>query len=380
MNASGEWPRAYPLEGGGFRVSDQMSDPINYRRHGLVDASSIMLASTDFGFGAAMDLSGAAVETSKSVFDGATAWLNSPPLTAADLRGKVVLVDFWTYTCVNWLRTLPYVRAWAEKYKDQGLVVIGVHTPEFPFEHDIENVRRAAKDMRVAYPIAIDNEYAVWNGFDNHYWPALYLLDAQGRLRHFHFGEGGYQQAEEYIQRLLAEAGATGVGRGLVAVEARGPEVEADLDDLESLETYVGYERAENFASPGGAAYDERHVYAAPARLSLNRWALVGDWTVAPQVASLNAANGKLVFRFHARDLNLAMGPAARGTPVRFHVLIDGQPPHAAHGGDVDEQGNGAALDQRLYQLIRQPKPIVDRQFEIEFLDSGVEVCVFTFG
>ena len=311
---------------------------------------------------------------------GATAWLNSPPLTAADLRGKVVLVDFWTYTCINWLRTLPYVRAWAEKYKEQGLVVIGVHTPEFTFEHDLENVRRAARDMRVDYPIAIDNDYVIWSAFNNHYWPALYLVDAQGHIRYHHFGEGDYEQSEMIIQQLLAEAGMGGSSHELVSVDAQGAEVAADWRDLRSPENYVGYERTENFASPGAAILDTPHVYAAPARLGLNEWALAGEWTAGKQATLLNAANGRIAYGFHARDLNLVMGPAARGTSVPFRVLIDGQPPGAAHGIDVDDQGNGTVTDQRLYQLIRQAQPIVDRQFEIEFLDSGMEAFAFTFG
>ena len=253
--------------------------------------------------------------------DGATAWLNSAPLTTEGLRGKVVAVDFWTYTCINWLRTLPYVRAWAEKYRDHGLVVIGVHTPEFPFEHDIENVRRAVKEMRVTYPVAIDNDYAIWDAFDNHYWPALYLVDAQGRIRHHQFGEGDYDEAERVIQQLLAEAGDENVGRDLVAVDARGAEVAADWEHLASGENYVGYERTESFASPGGAVLDERHVYTVPERLSRNQWALAGDWTMEPGFAALNAANGRIAYRFHARDLHLVMGPAARGTSVRFRVL-----------------------------------------------------------
>ncbi len=256
-----------------------MSDQINYRRHGLVDASSIALASTDFRIRDAANISDAAFERSMPSLDGATAWLNSPPLTAADLRGHVVLVDFWTYTCINWLRTLPYVRAWSEKYQDQGVVVIGVHTPEFTFEHDLENVRRAAKDMRVAYPIAIDNTYAIWDAFNNHFWPALYLVDAQGRIRHHQFGEGNYEQAERIILQLLAEAGDDSVGHDLVTVDARGAEVAADWDHLASRETYVGYERAENFVSPGGAILGERRVYTAPAQLSRNEWALVGQLT-----------------------------------------------------------------------------------------------------
>src|SRR3989442_6584185 len=311
---------------------------------------------------------------------GATASLNSPPLSAAGLRGKVVLIDFWTYTCINWLRTLPYVRAWAEKYRDHGVVVIGVHTPEFSFEHDIENVRRAAQDMRIAYPIAIDNDYAIWSAFNNHYWPALYLVDAQGRIRYHQFGEGAYEQSEMILQQLLAEAGIGGIAHELVSVEAQGAEAAADWGDLRSPENYVGYERTENFASPGGAVLDQPRVYAAPARFSLNHWALAGEWTVEREATVLNKANGRIAYRIHARDLHLVMGPAARGTSVRFRVFIDGQPPGAAHGLDVDEQGNGTATEQRLYQLIRHPKPIADRQFEIEFLDSGVAAFAFTFG
>jgi thiol-disulfide isomerase/thioredoxin len=311
---------------------------------------------------------------------GASGWLNSPPLTPEGLRGKVVLVQVWTYSCINWLRTLPYVRAWAEKYKDQGLVVIGVHSPEFGFEHDIDNVRWAAKDMKVEYPIALDNDFAVWRAFDNHYWPALYFVDAKGHIRHHHFGEGQYDQSELVIQQLLAEAGGGDIGHGLVSVDALGAEAAADWGNLKSPEAYVGYERSENFESPGGAARDQRHVYGVPAKLKLNHWALSGDWTVGKQATVLQKANGRITYRFHARDLHLIMGPAARGTSVRFRVLIDGQPPGAAHGLDVDDQGYGTVTEQRLYQLIRQPKPIGDRQFDIEFLDSGVETFVFTFG
>jgi thiol-disulfide isomerase/thioredoxin len=311
---------------------------------------------------------------------GATGWLNSPPLTAAGLRGKVVLIDVWTYTCINWLRTLPYVRAWAEKYRNQGLVVIGVHSPEFAFEKNVDNVRRAAKDMRVDYPIAVDSDHAIWRALKNEYWPALYVVDAQGRIRHHQFGEGEYEQSERIIQQLLAEAGAGGIGRDLVSVDPRGAEVAADWGNLKSPENYVGYERTENFASRGGAVLDKPHVYVAPARLKLNDWALSGDWTVAKKLTALNKPNGRIAYRFHARDLHLVMGPAAQGTSVRFRVLIDGQPPGAAHGIDVDDQGNGTVTEQRLYQLIRQPKPVADRQFEIEFLDPGVEAFAFTFG
>jgi thiol-disulfide isomerase/thioredoxin len=320
------------------------------------------------------------VQGELSSLSSATEWLNSPPLSAADLRGKIVLIDFWTYTCINWLRSLPYVRAWAEKYRDQGLVVIGVHTPEFAFEKDIDNVRRAAQDMRLAYPIAIDNDYAIWRGFKNQYWPALYFVDAQGRTRHHQFGEGAYEQAEKTIQQLLAGAGAGGIGHDLVAVDARGVEAAADWASLKSPENYVGYERTEGFASPGGAILGKRRVYATPAQLSLNRWALSGDWTVEKQATVLNEANGRIVYHFYARDLHLVMGPTMRGTSVRFRVRIDGQPPVAAHGTDVDDQGNGTVVEQRLYQLIRQSKPVADRQFEIEFLDPGVEAYAFTFG
>ncbi len=310
----------------------------------------------------------------------ANEWLNSPPLTASALRGKVVLIDFWTYTCINWLRTLPYVRAWDEKYRNQGLVVIGVHAPEFAFEKNVSNVRRAVKDMRIDYPVAVDSDHVIWRAFKNQYWPALYFIDSQGRVRHHHFGEGSYEQSEMIIQELLAEAGIGGIDRKSVSVDARGIEAAADWGSLKSPENYVGYERTQNFASPGGAVLDKPRMYVLPARVRLNEWALSGDWTVKKEAAVLNKPNGSIAYRFHARDLHLVMGPAAPGTSVRFRVLIDGQPPGAAHGIDVDEQGDGTVSEQRLYQLIRQPKPIGDRQFEIEFLGSGVEVFAFTFG
>jgi thiol-disulfide isomerase/thioredoxin len=313
--------------------------------------------------------------------DGATGWLNSPPLIAAGLRGKVVLVDFWTYTCINWLRTLPYLRAWAERYQDHGLVVIGVHTPEFDFEHDLDNVRREAKRLRVGYPIAVDSDYAIWDAFDNHYWPALYVVDAQGQIRHHRFGEGDYDQSEMVLQRLLTEAGSAGdIGQGLVAVDPGGVEAAADWDSLRSPENYLGAARTENFASANGAVLGTGQVYAVPARLRLNHWALSGDWTVNPQAIVGNQAEGRLVYRFHARDLHLVMAPAARGTPVRFRVRIDGEPPGAAHGADVDDQGDGTLTDPRLYQLIRQPGPVTERTFEITFLDPGVQAYAFTFG
>jgi hypothetical protein len=259
-------------------------------------------------------------------------------------------------------------------------VVIGVHAPEFAFEKDLNNVRRAVKDLGVGYPVAVDNDHVIWRAFKNQYWPALYFIDAQGRVRHHHFGEGSYEQSEMIIQELLAEAGATGVSRELVSVDAKGIEAAADWRSLKSGENYVGYERTENFASPGGAALNKPRAYELPARLRLNEWALSGDWTVKNQAVMLNKPHGRIAYRFHARDLHLVMGPAAPGTPVRFRVLIDGQPPAAAHGIDVDAQGNGAITDQPLYQLIRQPNPIADRQFEIEFLESGAEAFAFTFG
>jgi thiol-disulfide isomerase/thioredoxin len=307
-------------------------------------------------------------------------WLNSPPLTASALRGKVVLVDFWTYTCINWLRTLPYVRAWYEKYRDQGLVVIGVHAPEFSFEKTPSNVRFAVKDMRIEYPVAVDSEHVIWRAFRNNYWPALYFVDAQGRVRHQQFGEGAYDQSEMVIQQLLREAGAADVGMETVLVDGRELEAAPDWASLRSGENYVGYERTQNFASPGGGVLDKARMYELPARLRLNEWALSGDWTVKKEATALNKANGRIAYRFHARDLHLVMGPKTPGTPVRFRVRIDGQAPGAAHGSDVDEQGNGTVTQQRLHQLIRQTKPITDRQFEIEFLDPDVEAFAFTFG
>jgi thiol-disulfide isomerase/thioredoxin len=313
-------------------------------------------------------------------FDGATGWINSPPLTAAGLRGKVVLVNFWTYTCINWLRQLPHVRAWAEKYADHELVVIGVHTPEFPFEHDPANVRRAVSDMRIDYPVATDNDYAVWGAFANHYWPALYFADAQGRIRHHHFGEGEYQQSEMVIQQLVAEAGTTDHDHQIVPVDARGVEAPADWASLRSAENYTGYERTENFASPGGAAPGKPHAYEVPAGLTLNHWALSGNWTMDEQAVTLNEAGGRIACRFHARDLHLVMGPAAPGASARFQVRIDGQAPGAAHGADVDAEGNGTLSGQRLHQLIRQAGPVTDRTFDITFPDPGAQVYAFTFG
>lgn len=311
--------------------------------------------------------------------DRADEWLNSPALTPESLRGKVVLINFWTYTCINWRRQLPYVRAWQEKYKDQGLVVIGVHAPEFDFEKNTANVRWAAKDMKVDYPIAVDNNHAIWRAFKNQAWPALYFIDAQGRVRHHFFGEGEYTQSENVIQALLREAGATNVGREPAVVEARAQEATADWANLKSPENYVGFERTENFASPSGVLRNKPHTYQAPAKLGLNEWALSGDWTARKDATELNKPGGSIAYRFHARDLHLVMGPAAPGSSVKFRVLIDGKPPGAACGFDVDEQGYGKVTEQRMYTLLRQPGPIVDRHFEIEFF-GGAEVFAFTFG
>lgn len=322
---------------------------------------------------------GSRADSELAALSRATAWINSEPLTPAALKGKVVLIQFWTYSCINWLRNEPYVRAWAEKYRKSGLMVIGVHSPEFGFEHDLERVRRAARDYRVAYPVAIDNEYTIWHGFNNQYWPALYFIDAKGRVRHRQFGEGEYPQSEEVIQELLAEMGEK-VDAGLVKVEGEGVEAAADWSNLRSPENYLGYERTENFASPGGMAADQRRGYTAPARVQLNHWALSGDWTAGKQVTVSHAANGRIVYRFHARDLHLVMGAAVPAAPIRFRVLIDGKPPGGAHGLDIDAAGNGAVSEPRMYQLIRQSGRIADRQLEIEFLDSGVQVFSFTFG
>jgi thiol-disulfide isomerase/thioredoxin len=311
--------------------------------------------------------------------DGASDWLHSPPLDGEVLGGKVVVVDFCTYTCINWLRSLPYVRAWAETYEDSGFVLIGVHTPEFSFEHDADNVRRALADMNVAYPVAIDNDYGIWNAFANHYWPALYFIDAQGRIRHHHFGEGDYERSEMVIRQLLADAGVD-VPRGdLASVDPSGPEVAADWGALNSPETYLGYRQTENFASPGGMERDVPKVYEVPGHVRHNRWALAGDWTAMAEAAVLNEPKGRVAFRFDARDVHLVMGPVA-GASVPFSVSIDGSPPGAAAGSDVQADGSGQLIEPRMYQLIRQHGPITDRLFEIEFLDAGAAVYAFTFG
>jgi thiol-disulfide isomerase/thioredoxin len=360
-----------------------MPDSINQERRRFIRSAAAALGAARLGIiGPAVQQVAYAALTARNEgvlpsFGGATEWLNSPPLTPPGLRGKVVLVDFWTYTCVNWLRTLPYVRAWDAKYRDQGLVLIGAHTPEFPFEKDIDNVRWAAKEMDVNYPIAVDSDYGVWRAFDNNYWPAVYVADVYGTIRYHHFGEGAYDETEKVIQRLLSESGRK-TDNQLVRVTPRGLEVAADFGTLRSPESYLGYEKAEAFASD--ALHDAPHVYSVPGELSLNQWALAGDWTVEGGATVLNKPGGQIVYRFHARDVNLIMGVPPGAQPVRFTVAVDGKPPGAARGTDVDEQGNGAAGRQRTYQLVREQQRITDRDFEIRFAEPGVEAFCFTFG
>ena len=319
------------------------------------------------------------IEGDMPAFGRKNEWVNSSPLSRLDLRGNVELVDIWTYSCINWLRQLPYVRAWAQAYKDRGLVVIGVHSPEFGFETDLDNVRRAVNAMGITYPVVIDNDHAIWRAFENEAWPALYFVDAQGRIRHHVYGEGGYDQSETILQQLLAEAGRE-VSPDLVPVKPQGIEAPADWQNLRSPETYVGYARMGSFVSPGGPMPDKPRVYVAPAALGLNEWALTGDWTIGREATTLNLAPGRITHRFHARDLHLVMGPPPDRSPVRFRVLLDGQAPEASHGLDVDDQGNGTVTEPRLHQLIRQSGVIRTRTFEIEFLDAGVQTFSFTFG
>lgn len=320
------------------------------------------------------------VEGQLPSFEGATGWLNSAPLTPESFLGRVVLADFWTYTCVNWLRTLPYLRAWAAKYADDGLTVIGVHTPEFDFEGNIDNVIAQSHDLGVEYPIAVDSDYAVWQAFANHFWPAVYIADQDGRIRFHHFGEGEYPMTEMVIQQLLLDGGAEGVDQDLVMVEPRGLEVAADWQTLQSPETYVGYRQSTSFAQEDVDTFDQHRVYALPGRLPLNSWALSGNWTVAGHAAILNERGGRIAFQFHARDLNLVMGPSSRGASIPFKVFLDGELARDARGSDVDADGGGMVSDQRTYQLIRQPGPIADRLFEVEYLEAGTEAYCFTFG
>ena len=304
---------------------------------------------------------------------GATGWLNSEPLGPGELGGHVVLVNFWTLTCINWLRTEPYVRAWSQAYREDGLIVIGVHTPEFSFEHEIERVRRATEEREIHYPVALDNDYAVWRAFDNHYWPALYFVDADGVIRDHHFGEGRYEQSERVIQGLL------GVERELTSVAGDGVEAEADWDHLRTPETYLGYDRGDHFASPGGDALGNRHAYELPERLRLNQWALDGEWTIGREQAVLDEPGGSIAYRFHARDAHLVLSPGAR-EPIPFRVLLDGEAPGSSHGVDVDADGNGVLRDGRLYQLVREHGAVRERTLEITFLEPGAEAYVFTFG
>jgi cytochrome c biogenesis protein CcdA/thiol-disulfide isomerase/thioredoxin len=320
------------------------------------------------------------VEGSLPSLTGAVEWLNSPPLTAEQLKGKVVLVDFWTYSCINCLRSIPYVRAWADKYKDQGLVVIGVHAPEFAFEKNIGNVKQAVANLKIDYPVAIDNDYAIWRAFNNEYWPADYFIDAKGQIRHHFFGEGDYAESEKVIQQLLAEAGKGNLPIDMVSVSATGAEAASDAADVKSPEAYIGFARSENFASPGGAVGDTPHVYSTGDLKPLNNWGLSGDWTIGGQSATLNKTDGAIAFRFHARDLHLVLGPSADGKPVRFRVTIDGAAPGESHGADINADGEGVVTDHRLYQLVRQSGPIMDHTFSIQFLDPDVQAYAFTFG
>ena len=333
-----------------------MSDEINAGRRRFLTAAAATIATAQLGIERVMAATGRAGGDLQAL-ETATAWLNSGPLTAAGLKGKVVLVSFWTYTCINWLRTQPYLRAWADKYRDRGLVVIGVHSPEFGFEKNVDRVRRAAQALQVSYPIAVDSEHAIWNAFDNQYWPALYFIDAKGTIRHRHFGEGQYDRSERTIQQLL------GVSGELVSVTGTGREAAADWASLQSPESYLGSGRRDN--APEG---------------KLNHWTLSGDWAVGNEAITLRSAGGKIGDRFHARDLHLVMGPGPTGRPARFRVRLEGEAPGAAHNLDVDAQGSGQVTEPRLYQLVRQSPPIADRTFEIEFLDPGVEAFVFTFG
>ncbi len=380
----------------GFHVDTGFLTRVSLPATGFIEQRLVDMARPPASNGAAPSSAGTTGEPAKTVkadaqepnlgveggfpsLAGAVAWLNSPPLTPQGLRGKVVLIDFWTYSCINCLRAIPYVEAWAKKYKDHGLVVIGVHTPEFAFERKVANVEAAVASLKIEYPVAVDNDYAIWRAFDNEYWPAHYFIDAQGRIRYHHFGEGEYDQSERVIQRLLAEAGDSGFAKDIVTVSATGAQAAPDTADVKSPETYIGYNRADNFVSPGGLVEDESHDYAATA-LALNQWTLSGDWTVGAQSAALNKPDGRIAYRFHARDLHLVLGPGADGQRIRFRVTLDGEAPGADHGVDIDADGRGVVDTHRLYQLIRTGGGVADHTFEIEFLDPGVQAYAFTFG
>jgi hypothetical protein len=347
----------------------------NQSRRGFIGGALLTLSAN-----AQIGQTSPASEGSFPSLAGATAWINSAALSPAELRGRVVLVNFCTYTCINWLRSLPYVRAWSDRYKDRGLQAIGVHSPEFEFEKDIDHVRRALQELRVAYPVAVDNEREIWRAFRNQYWPATWLIDAEGRIRHRQFGEGGYEQCEKILRQLMSEAGSGSFEGTFTQPHPNEIEAPADWQNLKSPETYLGYENTRDFASPGGAARNMRRVYTAPVQLRRNHWALSGDWTVKSHSVVLNKPGGRICCRFHARDLHLVMGPAARGAAVPFRVRIDRNPPAGAHGIDTDTGGNGRVVWPRLHQLIRQPGRIADRRFEIEFPEAGVEAFSFTFG
>jgi cytochrome c biogenesis protein CcdA/thiol-disulfide isomerase/thioredoxin len=353
---------------------------LNSLRPQAAAAGGVMTATASRAGSGNGDLTAPPVEGEMPSLDGAVAWLNSAPLTKQGLRGRVVVIDFWTYSCINCLRTLPYLRAWDERYRDHGLSVIGVHTPEFAFEKDEANVQRAVHDLGIHYPVAIDNDYAIWRAFDNQYWPAHYFIDAQGRIRGHHFGEGNYDESEQLIRELLAEAGFGDLPAATSAPRAAGVEVAADEPDIQSPETYIGYERATNFVSAAPTARDRPAKYTVPRTLQLNEWSLGGTWTVSAEYALSRSPGDTIVFRFHARDLHLVLGPDAANTPVRFRVMIDGHEPGQNHGSDTDEHGNGTVHEQRLYQLIRQSGAVGDRTFTIEFLDVGVRAYAFTFG
>jgi len=355
---------------------------IDHDRRRLVGAAATVFALTGFSlvWPVSAEVAPLPIEGKLPPFDGAVAWLNSAPLVAADLRGKVVLISFWNFTCINWLRQRPYVRAWAEKYKDPGLLVIGVHAPEFAFEKSVDSVRRDITGARVDYPIVVDNDHAIWRAFNNQYWPALYFVDVQGRIRHHQFGEGDYDESERVIQRLLADAGHKESGSDLISPNPQGIEMQADWASLKSPETYVGYARGENFASPGGIREDIPNLYHTTSSLPLNRWSLAGVWTIGGEYAAANEASGRIAYGFRARDLHLVLAPSVPGRPIRFRITLDGASPGANHGVDVGADGTGTVQDGRLYQLVRQAGAVADRRFEIEFLDPGVRAYAFTFG
>ena len=362
--------------------SPHLSNPRKVKLSVLAAAVAVVLWSAFAGQTAALAQEPPSIVGSSPLgsLSGATGWINSKPLTAKELKGKVVVVDFWTYSCINCLRAVPYVRAWAEKYKDSGLVVIGVHTPEFGFEKESPNVQKAIDKFGITYPVALDSKQAIWDGFHNQFWPAHYFIDRRGKVRFEHFGEGQYDESERWIQQLLAEGGSTPMPKGTVDVRAQGVEAAPDMNQVRSPETYIGFDRAQHFASPGGIKKDMEQSYAAPQNPQLNEWGLAGRWADHEQTAQLKAPGGKIVFRFHARDLHLVLGPASGGKQVHFRVTIDGHAPGENHGVDTDAEGNGVVTDYRLYQLVRQKGAIADHTFVIEFQDAGVQAFAFTFG